>query len=404
MSSARPALLLALLCCGSLFGWPGLRDAEQGAALFLLPADPLVKACLPAPMPAQGAARERDLTRATEAWDVWCRALMAQARPVDARYEARVVPVLAARPEQQELLVRVPVGGVRAGSPVTSQGVLLGFLRPWGSHAEVVESGGRARVALLGHPLARPVAASWQLAERAVGEPVHFLITSGPAGPRVAHSSSDSLPPAGQLAWTRDVSRLGDALPAGFLVGRLEVEAAADLPGGGLPGAGAGGLALRLQPVLDAYALSHVVIESAVGQEFALQGCLGHVLASGTSAQRVRLDVGRIDGVQGGDLVVQDGQWLGTIESAGPLTSVVRLGLPDGQLLVVSPDDEIVATTAEPARWPADWTPSPGALVLAGHVDLGGLLVGTVVSADAGGLSVLADPPDPARPVRVVPP
>ena len=431
----RAALLVALLCCGSLVGWPGFRTVEQAPAALLLPADNLVGWGLPDAVTADPELAEDARRTAWEAWEAWCATLVAQGRPVDDRYEARVVPVLSSDRRRQELVVRVPEGSVVAGSPVTHQGVLLGFLRPWAGNVEEVERGGRAKVALLGHGRARPVAALWQAGTQA--QPVHFLLESGAGGPQVAHTSTETLPPPGQLAWTRDVSRLGDPLPAGLLVGRVSPTPAPDTPGGGL--ADRIDRDVRLEPLLDPHSLGHVVVETLVDSAWAVRGRKAELVHSGAARRavprarqagveagvlatrgRLRVDAGLVHGVQAGDLVAQDGALVGVVETAGPLTSVVRRGLPSARLLVVSDDGEVVPCGPDADTWPAGWRPTAGSLVVTGHRELGGLWAGEVASllgaprdaavaageagADGTERFVVALPePDPGRPVLVVP-
>ncbi len=394
----RPALVVAALSVASLLGVPVVRSAEQALTPLLRPGDALVRACLPSPDGIDRVTRTADVAEARAVWDAWTAALRGGARPADARRELALAPVVEVRAAAQELVVRVPEDGVEVDTPVTHHGVLLGFLRPWRRDGTRVESGGLARVALLGNPSARPVAAEWAVDEQA--SPVQFLLTSGKDGPSIAHASESRHPQPGQLAWTRDVSLLGDTLPPGLIVGRIVPEEGEEVPGGGL--ADRREVEHLVRPLLEPTTLGHVVVEVAVGAPWPLRGATADVLASTSRRGRLRLAAGRWDGVTEGDLVTQDGVLVGVVSSAGPWTAEVRRAVPPGQLLVVSPDGEVTPTAGTSDDWPPGWRPEPGWLVVTGHRVDGGLLAGEVATVGPAGLTVALPPIDPAASVRIV--
>ncbi len=329
---------------------------------------------------------------ARAAWKAWSVSLSEGARAGDPRRELALAPVIEARPGAQELVIRVPPNSVEVDTPVTHHGVLLGFLRPWKRRGEKVESEGLARVALLGHPSARPVAAMWKLTEAAPA--VHFLLTSGEKGPTVAHASHASHPLPGQLAWTRDVSSLGDPLPGGLLVGRVSPGTAGDVPGGGqakrLGRTAQAGSARdeRLEPIFDISTLGYVVIEIKVGAEQPCRRVESRALASASRRGRLRLDKGRLSGLEVGDVVVQDGVLVGRVVSVGPASAEVWRDLPPGRVLVVAPDGEMVSTTCHARDWPRGWMPEPGWRVVVGHRSEGGILAGTVADVSPEGFAL----------------
>jgi hypothetical protein len=303
----------------------------------------------------------------------------------------------------QELIVRVPPGAVEVDTPVTNQGVLLGFFRPWKRDGERVESGGLARVALLGNPAARPVAALWQVSEEA--SPVHFILSSGADGPTIAHTSQDVQAPTGQLAFTRDVSLLGDKLPGGLLVGRVARPAGDDVPGGALVASALTGERARgglLEPVVDPSSLGHVVIEVDVGVPWPCRQVDAGLFASTSRRGRLSLDVGRWSGITVDDLVVQGGVLVGRVVASGPWASQVLRELPPGRVLVVDPGGDVVPTTPQADGWPEDWTPQVGWHVVVGHRVRGGILAGVISSVAPDGFSVELPPVDPDAPVTVL--
>jgi hypothetical protein len=382
--TVRPSLLIVALCIGSLFDWQPVRSGEQALSSLFRPVDGLVKACLPTPAEPEQARRAAGVREARDAWGSWEIALRSGARPSDASRELALVPVVESRRSAQELIVRVPPDAVLAGTAVTSHGVLLGFLRPWSRDAERVESGGLARVALLGNPKARPVAAEWRASKDAAV--VHFLLTSGAKGPTIAHASHEGVLPSGQLAYTRDASMFGDALPGGLLLGRVKQRAEADVPGGAL--AGYRQREGIFESLLDAYTLDHVVIEVDVGVPWENRETSCRMFASTSRRGRLRLDAGWWSGIATHDLVVQDGVFIGRVMAAGPWSSEVHRGLPPGKVLVVSPEGEVVSTTPQSADWPAGWTPQVGWRVVVGHRVYGGFLAGEIGNVGPLGFSV----------------
>jgi hypothetical protein len=389
--TVRPSFLVVALCLGSLFDWQPVRSGEQALSALLRPTDGLVQVCLPTFTEPEQTRRALAVREAREAWGSWEIALRSGARSSDARRELAVVPVVEPRRSAQELIVRVPPGAVLAGAAVTSHGVLLGFLRPWRRDAERVESGGLARVALLGNPKARPVAAEWRAS--AESPAVHFLLTSGAEGPTIAHTSREGVLASGQLAYTRDASIFGDALPGGLLLGRVKQKDASDIPGGAL--AESRQREGKLESLVDAYTLDHVVLEVDVGVPWEIRETSCRAFASTSRRGRLRLDAGMWNGIASQDLVVQDGVFIGQVKAAGPWSSEVHRELPPGKVLVVSPEGEVVSTTPLSADWPRDWVPQVGWRVVVGHRVYGGFLAGEIREVGPRGFSVerpLLDP------------
>lgn len=382
-----PALFIGGLCLASLLDVAPVRTAEQALGVLLLPTRSLVEASLPEPLPVPGSA---DLAaRAQLAWQAWVDAVAQRPPVVAPEREPLVVPVLAHDPLRRELLVQAPQAELEVDGPVTHRGVLVGFLRPWRRGSSRVVVDGQARVALLGHGQARPVAAAW-LDEQQVSEPVHFLVASRDDGPAVTHRSRLVLPDPGQLAVTRDVRGLGDVVPAGLLLGRVG-GADQELPGG------ARGLRrldeIQLEGLMDPGELGLVTLE-APRHSTLVQPVLGAgLLPSGDpGGRRWMIDRGLTDGVVRGDSVVQDGRWFGRVAWVGPFTALVLRDLPGEPLLVESADQRLVPLES------ADFLPPAGTPVFGGHPALGGLVVGRVAD-DLGALSL--EPVDPSRPVTV---
>jgi hypothetical protein len=284
---------------------------------------------------------------------------------------------------------------VTAGVTVTHRGVLLGFVR------ELGPAPGRATVALLGRDDARPVAAQWS--PEPGGRPIQFLVQAADRDEgyavRVAALTSRVLPPPDQLAWTRDVSDLGDTLPPGLLVGRL-LGGLAEAPGGGQR-IDEGGT-LRLSPVLDPFAPGVVTVEVEPGASLPLRRGGARLSPTSVSDSAVRLRAGTRAGVRRGDWVCQAGLFVGIVCDVSPWSAVLDTRAPDGRLLVVSPSGQGVACGASRPSWPPGWEPAPGDLVAVGHVGTGGLVLGTVARVDEDGLVLHRLPADASRPVTVV--
>jgi hypothetical protein len=189
-----------------------------------------------------------------------------------------------------------------------------------------------------------------------------------------------------------------------------------DQPGGGLgldPELGGqpdGDLAVRVTPLLEAAALGVVKVPLAVTDAAALavlppRGARLLVTARGHG--RWRLDRGASDGLAPGDLVVQDGVLVGRLDVVGRGSSLVSTSLVSTELsmcplLVVDDDGQVVPCGLAAASWPPGWAPVPGQVVISGHADHGGLLVGRVESVDEVGMSVRRADVDPAAPVLVL--
>jgi hypothetical protein len=387
----RPGLVVAVLCVASLLDAPWVRTAEQTLAPVLLVAEGLVADLMPSVEPF--AAEDAEPAAAGLAWEAWLDAVAARPAVAEAGRQACVVPVIESLPERQELILRVPDGELLRDSPVTHRGVLVGFLRPWSGSDDRVVVAGRARVALLGHPRARPVAATLS------DESLHFLVASRDELPTVVLRSRRVQPLPGQLAYSRDASFLGDSLPAGLAIGRVSRNES-DLPGGALASQARDEPAL--EALLDAAELSHVTVEAPLQAELSLPVVEGHLLRSAQGRHRWQLDRGLLHGVGRGDGVVQQGRWVGRIEWAGPLTSIVSREVPAGPLIVGDATGQLVPVGVSFGAWPADWRPEPGLPVFWGNARNGGLSVGRLGPMDQDCLTIDLGGFDPIRPVSVL--
>ncbi|MGQ0553530.1 MAG: hypothetical protein ACT4PU_09965 [Planctomycetota bacterium] len=409
--------MLFLAGCGaSLFGVGPVRTLEEWLAPAVVPLDlPLAK-LLPSADGGDGqsAARADYLAvlgkPAAEAFAAWGRDLLGSPAAASPGRQALLVPVLASRPDRHELVVALPPTGARLGAAVAHRGVLLGFLSEinaaasWGRASSLggAASGGAERrgvVALLGHRSARTVAAEWRPDPEA--RAVQVLLSPGGRTQgfalRAEGASSSVPPPPGQLVWTRDVSALGDRLPAGLYLGRLHA-LERERPGGAPQ---RGPVELRVLPIVDPHTVDHVSLEVEDGSALPVRGVSASLIATSGSQHRARVDVGSRQGVRVGDFVAQDGLYLGRIVVVAPTSAVLDRALPPSPLLVMSPQGDLVSCRDEPSSWPAGWTPLRGDLVATGHLTLGGLILGTIREPDSSRLLVTRPEPDPRRPVLV---
>jgi len=381
-------------CVLSLGGLSPLRSLEQGLAPLLQPLEGLVSHWLPA-HDAEPLAVLRE--PAEQAFAAWQRDVRGPVRAASPGRDALLVPVVGRDRERRELQLAVPPGSVEPDAAVCHRGVLIGLV------TAVSPDGVLATVSLLGQPQARPVAAEWCVQPEA--RPVSFLVTGNARGAEgtmsVEAPSSSVRPPANQLAWTRDVSALGDDLPPHLLLGRLA--APAEQPGGGL--ARASGADLALLPLLDAYAIDLVTVE---GEPGAMRGCRhagARVFTTCRAGRTLRLDAGSGAGLRRGDWVVQDGLFVGVISVISPWSALVDTETLPATLLVMSPAGEVVGCGVLPPSWPAGWQPGRGDLVAAGRLGVGGLVIGTVEGLDDDdGIEIARLPPDLTRPVMAVGP
>lgn len=382
------AILLATVCLLSLAGAVPVRSLEQLAASVVGLLDGLggdLRAARTDTVSAE------DRAAADEAWAVWMEAVAGQLASARPGRQATLVPVVEWRREQSEIVIRVPAGAVREGAAVTHRDVLLGFVGPVEPDAD------RARVRLLRHTAGRPVAGEWRSAPGA--RPVHFLARSREGRLLVESRSSTVSPGPDLLAITRDVSFLGDTLPAGLILGRL-VSDDLDEPGGGLTVSSA---SVQLDDLVDPFRVGVVTVETEPGAELGGRVLPGRLQRTTWSDQRWRLDRGTKAGVQPGDWVAQDRVFGGRVTASGRWKAETSTTLPDGQLLVVE-GDEVVPCHLDRSTWPPDWAPRPGLLVVTGHPRVGGLVVGHVGRVGADGFTVIRASVDPARPVTIVEP
>jgi hypothetical protein len=381
-------------CALSIAGARPARWLEQLPAPVLAPLDRLIAGWVP---PVDGEALELLRGPAKAAWRAYCEEILGEVPVSGAGREGLLVPVVARDRERHELVLAVPAEGVRAGGAVTHRGVLLGFVR------DTAREPGRATVTLLGREDARPVAAEWSAS--ADGRSIQFLLQSAGSEEgyrvRVAALTSRVLPPPDQLAWTRDVTDLGDELPSGLLLGRL-AGGLAEAPGGGQHFDEGG--TLGLSPVLDPFALGTVTVEITPGAELPLRRGSAWLSPSCASDSAARLRAGARAGVKPGDRVCQAGLYVGSVRDVAPWTAVIDTRAPEGPLLVVAPTGEAVACRPERASWPPGWEPAAGDLVATGHVGTGGLVVGTIARVTEAGFELLRLAPDPRSRVTVVGP
>jgi len=393
------AALLALSVL-SLGGWAPLRRAEQAPALLLAPVEALCSALAPERDPGEAQVLEALVSDARLAFAGWEQSLLREGPASPPGMRRLLAPVLARDPARRELRVLAPAGSVREGAPATHRAALVGFVAAVepgpepGTELAVVHSLGRAGQ--------RAVAAEWSSGPQA--RSVQVLVGADgrddphrPALPVVARSSSVP-PPPDQLCWTRDVSSLGDSLPAGLLLGRLEAA------GGEAPGGAARlrlGDTLVVRPLLDPFALDLLALAAAPGAAREPRRLGAHLLATSRGPSTLRLDRGARDGVRAGDWVTQAGLWLGVVTDVGAGTAVVDAALPDGPLLCVTRVGEVRTLGLRPASWPEGWQPVRGDLLALGRPATGGLLVGLVAGVDEDGVRVERLAPQAAQAVTV---
>ena len=391
--SRRGSWLVVAFSLASLIGLEPARRAEQWLAALLLPLDGLVARALPEPeLLADRAALEQD---AQAAWAAWEAALGARSRPLGGALRPTTLSVLRYDASRGELALRAGDAPLSVGSPVTHRGVLLGFIVARSADGRVAVRDGEARVALVGGPAARPVAATWQA--DATADPAHFLLAGSRDGPRITHKSREFDGRLRPLVTTRDVRVLGDSLPAGLLLGHLEPKPI-ELPGGGV-GRGTGE---HFAPLLDPARVTWVSVEVPAAWTPVAHPLSARVVASSRTASALLVDRGSLDGVLPGDLVVQGGLLLGRVVRCGPLTSEVQRGAGPGTVLVVVDDARVVPLEPDDAHWPDDGPASAGRPVFGGESGWGGLAVGLLCDPTPSSFTVAPLDGDPRRPVSVL--
>lgn len=391
---SRAGIVAAALCVASLCDVSWVRTAEQVLVPALFLGEDVLSDWMPEAHPDLApdlAADDGDASAL--AWAAWVDAV-AQRPPLPRPDTAPcVVSVEGYDARRQEIILQVPEVELEVDSPVTHRGVLLGFLRPWSRRDEQVVVGGQARVALLGHPRARPVAATWQDGS------MRFLVASREEAPTVVLRSRRIRPLPGQLALSRNASALGDTLPAGLALGRVAPQET-DLPGGAVA------LHTRDEPalesLLDPGSLALVTIEAPIEADLPRRALQGRLLRTLPGAQRWHLDQGLAQGVNQGDDVIQGHRWVGRVESAGPLSAIVSRALPRRSLLVGDTAGQLIPVGLGAGAWPFDWQPQDGLPVFCGLPGWGGLAVGRLGPLDHGRLTVDLGDFDPSEPVTVL--
>jgi hypothetical protein len=200
---------------------------------------------------------------------------------------------------------------------------------------------------------------------------------------------------------TRDVSALGDTLPAGLLVGRMQ-GGSTEAPGGGHWYDAAE--TLRVLPLIEPGELAVVTVEVEPGAELPLRRIAARLYGSCGASDAARLSGGSRDGLREGDWVCQSGLFVGIVTTVTPWNAVLDGRPPLAPLLVVSPDGSAMAAGQARTTWPAGWEPQRGDVVVTGHLGTGGLVVGTVGELDDEGFAIKRLLPDARLPVLAVGP
>ncbi len=398
---------VAIACVLSLIGVGPVRSAEEWLAPALIPLDGLLTDLLPAQEDREWI--DTLAEPAARAFHAHGKAVLGTVLAAATGRTTLLVPVLGADAEKHELLLAAPQGeaagagsaAVEPGAVVSCRGVLLGFVR------ELSADGLRASVSLLGLPSLRPVAAQWCAAPG--GRAVEVLVSGSNAGPtesqrhtlHMGSASSRVVPVPGQLVSTRDVSALGDHLPAGLLLGAVG-DRGTELHGGGWMDAG--GTETPLVPLLDPYSQPLAALEVAPGSALTARATTARLSGSTAGATRLRLDVGSRRGVQRGDWVVQGHLFVGVVDVVAPFSSLLSVDVPRGALLVMSQAGEVVAADEARESWPSDWEPARGDLLATGSVFTGGLVAGRVAGLDGDGIVAQRLRPDPRLDVTVIGP
>ena len=397
----RAALAATLcLCVLSLAGWERLRTVEQWPAVLLRPLEDVAASALPARAPSELATLQALVSDAHLGWEGWQRAVEREGPPPPPGLRQLVATVLVRDRAHRELQLLVPAGAVRPGAPVSHRGALAGFVtavRPGPEAASEL-----AVVGVLGRRDLRAVAASWQADPHSLQ--VDVLVGgdqgSDPAHPALAilARTSSVPPPPGQLCHTRDVSALGDTLPAGLLLGRLATPMD-EQPGGAARTRLGEGVVLR--PLLDPFALDVLAVAGAPAAPRTPRRLGARLLATSGGATRRRLDHGARDGVRTGDWVSQDGVFLGVVVAVTGGSAIVDVTPPAGPLLCVTREGEVRTVGLAADSWPAGWQPARGDLLAIGRPGTGGLLVGLVSRADERGIQLERPHADLSRGVTV---
>jgi hypothetical protein len=397
-SAAAGTLLLAAV---SLAGWGPLRRAEQTPAALLRPLEELVDTVLPARAPDEEATLQALVSDARLAWEGWQQAVLRDGPPAAPGLAALPATVVARDLARRELAAVVPSGCVRPGAPATHRRMLVGFVTELRVGPELGTD--LAIVAPLGRHDLRAVAGQWQ--PGAGARPIEVLVGPSEAGDDPHHPAlsllartSSVAPPPDQLCWTRDVSSLGDSLPAGLLLGRLE--GARDEQPGGAARLRLGD-ELCLRPLADPFSLELLAIAGVPAAPRKPRRLDARLMATSHGRRTARLDAGTRAGVREGDWVSQDGLYLGRVTTVTGGSALVDLAPPAGPLLCVTRDGEVRVLGLQPESWPSGWQPARGDLLALGRPGIGGLLVGLVAAADEDGLRLERPAPDDARGVTV---
>ena len=387
----------------SLAGWGPIAWAEQAPATLLRPFEDVAAVALPSLSSGDRRALVALVSDARLAWSGWERAVQQDGPPPPPGSRQIAATVLARDLAQRELIALVPAGAVRSGAPASHRGALAGFVvdvRPGpeaGTELAIVGTLGR-------HDL-RAVAGLWQAGAKSV--PVEVLIGPelGPEGGDARHPALAILarnstvpPPAGQLCHTRDVSALGDTLPAGLLLGRLDVPQD-DRPGGAARARLGEGVVLH--PLLDPFGVDLLAIAGSPSAARKPRQLGARLLATSGSSGRRRLDHGSRDGVRVGDWVSQAGLYVGVVVSVVGGSAIADVTPPEGPFLCVTREGEVRAIGLASESWPSGWQPARGDLLALGRPGTGGLLLGLVAAADEDGLRLERPEPDFAAAVTV---
>jgi hypothetical protein len=393
-------LVFALL---SLARWAPVERVEQAPAVLLRPFEEVADSALRSPSAGEQQALGALVSDARLAWEGWQHAIEQDGPPPPRGTQTIAATVLGRDLARRELRALVPAGAVRVGAPACHHGALVGFvvdLQPGPETATEL-----AVVGTLGRHDLRAVAGRWQASPQSV--PVEVLVGADqgtdarhPALALLARSSTVP-PPPGQLCHTRDVSALGDTLPAGLLLGRLDVPQD-DRPGGAARARLGEGLVLH--PLIDPFALDLLSLAGAPSAPRTPRRLGARLLATSGSSGRRRLDHGARDGVRVGDWVSQAGLYVGVVVSVAGGTAIADTTPPSGPLLCVTREGEVRTLGLDAASWPSGWQPSRGDLLALGRPGTGGLLLGLVAGIDDDGVRLERPAPDLAAGVTVTGP
>lgn len=362
-----PAIVVGL-AGASLLDLPGARRVELLPAPLLAPLLALLAPLRPAVAPA-GPELAELLASAPAVGAAW-QAELVRRPPPPAGRELALLAVAGRDPVQGFLWLEPDGLELQPGSPVTHRGVLVGRVG-WGTGAPL----GPTRVSLVGSTGSPPLAARFHPEPGAA--PVDVLILGGSTGPVLARPSRGFELAGLPLVHTRDVQALGETLPAGFLLGRIESDPI-ERPGGALLPRDTP-LRVRLAPLIEPLEVDLVVAEVPRGWTGAVRAVEAAVLAGRADRSALLVDRGRADGLRVGDLVTQGGLLVGWVTDLAARAARVERGPPPGPLVVESVPGVLDSWDPSRSPWPEAGPLPAGQGLYLPTTDAGALLVGRVV-------------------------